>query len=98
MPRFRVIAIPTELADAVRATRKSPGYGHPVHAEVATGYGPCRHCLRTFEVGRDRRLLFTHDAFSRTESLPLPGPVFIHEAPCARYAEGGDFPEDMRAH
>jgi len=98
MPRFRVIAIPTYVADAVRSTRTSPGYGHPAHAEVATGHGPCRHCLRSFTVGVDRRVLFTYDAFSGTESLPLPGPVFIHDAPCERYDEDGGFPADVRAH
>ncbi len=98
MPGYRITAIPSEIADVVRSTRKSPGYGHPAHAEIATGYGPCRHCLRTFTVGRDRRVLFTYDAFAGTESLPLPGPIFIHEAPCARYAEDGGFPADLRMH
>ncbi len=98
MPPFRIVAISSEVADAVRSTQRSPGYGHPVHAEVASGYGPCRHCLRTFSVGLDRRVLFTYDAFNGTESLPLPGPVFIHEARCARYPEDSGFPDDMRTH
>jgi Protein of unknown function (DUF1203) len=98
MSGFRILAIPSDIADAVRATRKSPRYGHPAHAEVATGYGPCRHCLRTFAVGEDRRLLFTYDPFGDTESLPLPGPVFVHEDACERYAEEAEFPADMRGH
>jgi hypothetical protein len=98
MQLFRVIAIPSDVADAVRSARTSPGYGHPTHTEIASGHGPCRHCLRTFDVGRERRVLFTYDAFSGTESLPLPGPVFIHEAPCDRYPEDGGFPADMRPH
>jgi hypothetical protein len=98
MPGYRVVAIPSEVADAVRSTHKSPGYGHPAHAEVSTGHGPCRLCLRTFAVGRDRRILFTYDAFAGAESLPLPGPVFVHEAPCERYAEEAGFPDDLRPH
>lgn len=98
MPQYRVIALPSAVADAVRSTRTSPGYGHPTHVEVATGHGPCRHCLRTFAVGEERRILFTYDPFAETESLPLPGPVFIHEEPCGRYAEDGGFPEDLRPH
>jgi hypothetical protein len=96
MPSFRVVAIPSTVADAVRTTRTSPGYGHPTHTEVATGHGPCRHCLRTFAVGDERRILFTYDAFSGTEPLPLPGPVFIHEEACERYAEDAGFPFDLR--
>lgn len=96
MSPFRTIAIPTATASAVRATLKAPRYGHPAHAEVATGHGPCRHCLRTFRVGVDRRILFTYDAFDDLEPFPLPGPVFIHEDACERYPEGAGFPDGLR--
>ncbi len=98
MPDYRVLAIPEGTAEKVRATRRSPGYGHPVHAEVATGYGPCRLCLRDFTVGVERRLLFTLDPFHGIEPLPLPGPVFIHENECDRHPEHGGFPADLLAH
>jgi Protein of unknown function (DUF1203) len=98
MQPFRVVAIPSEIAETVRATRRAPVYGHPVHAEVASGYGPCRLCLRAFEIGAERRLLFTYDCFTGREDLPLPGPVFIHEGECARYAEDAGFPADARRH
>ncbi len=98
MPDYRVIALQEGLAEKVRTTRRSPGYGHPVHVEIATGYGPCRLCLRDFEVGADRRLLFTLDPFHGLEPFPLPGPVFIHESECDRHPEYGGFPEDLLAH
>lgn len=98
MPEYEVHAISEGLAEKVRTSRRSPGYGHPVHAEVATGYGPCRLCLRDFAVGRDRRLLFTLDPFHGIEPFPLPGPVFIHETECDRHPEYGGFPEDLKAH
>jgi hypothetical protein len=98
MPGYHVVAIPTALADAVRRTHRSPGYGHPTHTEVATGHGPCRHCLRAFAVGQERRILFTYDAFAERESLPLPGPVCIHERAGERYDEAGGFPADLRSH
>lgn len=94
---FRVAAIPTKMAELVRTTLRSPGYGHPAHVEVAAGYGPCRHCLRTFDVGKENRILFTYDPFHGLESLPLPGPVFIHAEPCVRFTAEG-FPEDLRNH
>ena len=95
---FRVVAIPTKVADLVRSTMRSPGYGHPAHEEMATGYGPCRHCLRDFQIGRERRILFTYDPFYGMEPLPLPGPVFIHADPCERFADGHGFPKDLRSH
>ncbi len=98
MPAFKVVALSESLAARVRSSRRSPGYGHPVHAEVATGYGPCRLCLRDFETGVDRRLLFTLDPFHGLEEFPMPGPVFIHESECDRYPEHGGFPADLRSH
>ncbi len=93
---YRVLAVSDSIADTVRTRREAPTYGHPAHAEVATGCGPCRSCLQTFREGEERRILFTLDAFSGLEVLPLPGPVFIHEAACERYAEDRGFPEGLR--
>ncbi|MFL5594275.1 MAG: DUF1203 domain-containing protein [Gemmatimonadaceae bacterium] len=98
MQSYRVVALENSIADAVRTTLRSPGYGHPAHTEVATGYGPCRQCLRTFSIGSDRRILFTYDSFHGREDLPLPGPVFIHEHECQRYSEDAGFPSDMLSH
>ena len=99
MPNFRVIAMSEELADEVRASRKSPGYGHPAHSEEATGPWPCRVCLERKPPRQpepERRLLFTFDAFRGVEELPLPGPVFIHEERCERHPEEAGFPDDFR--
>jgi hypothetical protein len=93
---IRIVAIPTEVAEAVRATLRAPVYGFPAHAEVATDAAPCRHCLRTFAEGKDRRILFTYDRFAGVESLPQPGPVYVHQDACARYSEDAGFPEELR--
>lgn len=93
--QFNVRGIPQEVADEVRRTRLSPGYGHPAHLEVARGTGPCRCCLRPFVPGRDRRLLFTYRPPGDGRSLMAPGPVFIHADHCDAYA-GDGFPEALR--
>jgi len=95
---FRVAAIPSKVAELVRSTMRSPGYGHPAHVEVATGYGPCRHCLRDFEVGKEQRILFTYDPFHGIEPLPLPGPIFIHAESCEQFGNDDGFPENIRSH
>jgi hypothetical protein len=97
MERYRISLIPRDVATEARRTRKSPGYGHPVYEDLASGYGPCRECLRFFRVGRDRRLLMTYDAFHGIDGHPLPGPIYIHAEPCARYPEDGGFPEWLTA-
>ena len=94
---IRIIAIPTEVAETVRATLRAPVYDFPAHAEVASDAAPCRHCLRIFVVGKDRRILFTYDRFAGVEALPQPGPVYIHADACPRYSEDAGFPEELRA-
>jgi uncharacterized protein DUF1203 len=96
MQSIRVLAISTETVEMVRATLRAPVYGFPAHAEVATDDAPCRHCLRTFKAGKDRRILFTYDRFAGIESLPQPGPVYVHEDACPRYSEDAGFPEQLR--
>jgi hypothetical protein len=95
---FKIVAIPTKIAELVRSTMRSPGYGHPAHREVATSYGPCRHCLRTFKIGAEERILFTYDPFHELGVTPLPGPIFVHAEACERFAEDKGFPDNLRAH
>jgi hypothetical protein len=96
MSSIRIVAIPTEIAQAVRTNLKAPVYGFPAHAELGTDDAPCRHCLRTIRAEIDRRILFTYDRFSGVEKLPQPGPVYIHADTCPRYAETSGFPEELR--
>jgi hypothetical protein len=96
MPVFRFLGMPAATAAEVRTTLRSPGYGHPAHRETATGYGPCRVCLRTFRTGEEDRLLFTYQPMCAAGALPAPGPVFIHAEPCERY-DALELPGDLRA-
>lgn len=93
--KYSVHPIPQSIADQVRSTMRSPGYGHPAHREVARGTGPCRSCLRPFRVGEDERILFTYQPFDDL-GLPSPGPVFIHAESCQRH-EGAALPSELEA-
>lgn len=95
MLRFRISGIPESLAHRVRSTLRSPQYGHPAHVETATGYGPCRQCLKTFREGKEERILFTYQPFA-SPALPAPGPVFIHREACHSYDALG-VPEELRS-
>jgi hypothetical protein len=96
MSPFRFSGIPDDIAAEVRRTMRAPHYGHPAHREIAKGYGPCRLCLRTFEIGQEERILFTYQPFGDPGSLPAPGPIFVHAEACRRY-EGSELPPDFRA-
>lgn len=94
--RFIVRGVPQDIADEVRLTRRSPGYGHPAYLEVAGGTGPCRCCLQPFVPGREQRLLFTYRPRAGDGNLMAPGPVFIHAGHCTAY-EGPGFPDALRS-
>jgi hypothetical protein len=96
MGPFHFYGISNDVANEVRETMRAPQYGHPAHRELARGYGPCRLCLRTFEIGKDERILFTYQPFHEPGSLPAPGPVFIHADHCPRY-DSFELPPDFRA-
>ena len=96
MSSFRAVAIPTEVADSVRATMKSPKYGFPAHKEVAAGRAPCRHCLQLVKIKEEEAILFTMDAFHGQNVPPSPGPVYIHAKECARFEGVEGIPETYR--
>ena len=95
MTRYKIVGLPNRIAYEVRSTGRSPGYGHPIYAEVAAGTGPCRSCLTLFDVGQEERLLFTYQPASGDCAVGAPGPVFIHREECGRY-EGTSIPDDLR--
>jgi uncharacterized protein DUF1203 len=92
----KIVAISTEVADAVRQTMRAPVYGFPAHKELVTDAAPCRHCLRLITPQVDDAILFTYDRFTGVEELPQPGPIYMHAKKCFRYDEGGGFPEELR--
>jgi hypothetical protein len=96
MSSYRVVAIPSEVAEQVRNTGKSPNYGFPAHREVAAGRAPCRHCLKLIRKNEEELLLFTYDPFRELGEPPLPGPVYIHAAECSRHPESDSIPEEYR--
>jgi hypothetical protein len=92
---FTVHPITREIATAVRQSRLSPQYKHPVHQETARGTGPCRQCLRAFTIGVEDRILFTYTPFDGTSMLRQPGPIFIHAEECEPHA-GKGYPAGLR--
>lgn len=95
MPAYDIRPIPQALAHSVRVTLRDPIYDLPVRIEPATGYGPCRLCLRTFSVG-EPRILFLYNPFSTSQEADVAGPIFIHADDCRPYAQAA-FPAEIAA-
>jgi hypothetical protein len=93
--RFVVRALPTDAVAHVRQHGRDPIWGHPTLTQPATGFGPCRSCLRRFREGEEMRILFTHDTYAGVAEYPQPGPVYIHADDCDRYS-GDGFPLELR--
>jgi hypothetical protein len=92
---FRIKAIPKEITTLVRKTLISPQYnGLKANVSIATGYGPCRSCLRVFEEGKEERIYFTYNSFEGVSNLPDPGPVFIHKENCETF-HSSSLPPDI---
>ena len=96
MIQNKIVAISTEVADAVRQTMRAPVYGFPAHKELVTDAAPCRHCLRLITRQVHDAILFTYDRFTGVEKLPQPGPIYVHATKCSRYEELAGFPEELR--
>lgn len=92
---FAVSAVPQDVARYVREHGRDPLWGHAAVTQPATGFGPCRLCLRTFHEGEEARILFTHDTYAGVSEFPQPGPVYIHADECDRY-DGDGFPPGLR--
>lgn len=93
---YRIVPISQSAADSVRESMISPHGNLPAFASVATGYGPCRSCLKTFRSGQEHRIYISYDPFAGVSNLPLPGPVFIHSDSCEEYSKHG-FPTELLA-
>jgi len=92
---FRVIPLPTEIAERARLLAKT---GAPDHAVVVAdsphGY-PCRHCLRWAQPG-EHVILFPYASIPAGHPYSEAGPIFVHAEPCEVYKATGEYPADFR--
>ena len=92
---FRIIPLPTEIADRARLLAKT---GAPDHAVVVAdsphGY-PCRHCLRWAQPG-ENVILFPYASVPAGHPYSEAGPIFVHAEPCEVYRATGEYPADFR--
>jgi hypothetical protein len=92
---FRIVPLPTEVADMARRAAKAGAADHAiVIADSPTGY-PCRHCLRGAKEG-EPVILFPYAAIPQGYPYSESGPIFVHAEPCQRYATTREFPADFR--
>src|SRR5213593_623931 len=92
---FRVVPLPTEIADRARRAAQACAADHAVvTADSPIGY-PCRHCLRFAKPG-ERVILFPYESIPAGHPYSESGPIFVHAEPCERYRGTDEYPTDFR--
>jgi Protein of unknown function (DUF1203) len=92
---FRIIPLPTEIAERARRLAKTDAPDHTiVVADSPRGY-PCRHCLRWANPG-ERVILFPYASIPAGRPYSETGPIFVHAELCERYRATREYPADFR--
>ena len=92
---FRVVPLPTEIAERARRAAEGGAKDHAiVTADSPTGY-PCRHCLNFAKTG-ERLILFPYASIPAGHPYSEAGPIFVHAEPCERYSATHEYPDDLR--
>jgi len=92
---FRIVPLPTEVAEEARHVAESGAADHAlIKVDSSTGY-PCRHCLRWAQPG-ERVILFPYTSIPAGHPYAEIGPIFIHAEPCKRYGTTCEYPADFR--
>jgi uncharacterized protein DUF1203 len=93
--RFRIIPLPTEIADAARRAVNADSADHALITVDSPGSAPCRHCLSWAQPG-ERVILFPYAAIPSGHPYSETGPIFVHADRCQRYAATNEYPADFR--
>jgi len=92
---FRIIPLPTEIADAARRAVNAGAPDHELVTVDSTESSPCRHCLHWAQPG-ERVILFPYAAIPSGRPYSETGPIFVHATKCQRYSAANEYPADFR--
>ena len=93
--KFRVVALPTAVAEAARKAAAEGRSDHRLITVDSPHSAPCRHCLQWAEPG-ERVVLFPYDAIAPGQPYSERGPIFVHADGCSRYTDPG-YPDAFRS-
>ena len=95
-PSFRIIPLPTEIAQTARHLVNAGATDHALITVDSPGSSPCRHCLRWAQPG-ERVILFPYAAIPSGKPYSETGPIFVHANECPRYSATNEYPADFRS-
>jgi len=92
---FRILPLPTEIAEAARHAVEAGASDHAIVSADSPESSPCRHCLRWAQRG-ERVILFPYAAIPSGHPYSEMGPIFVHADECQRYSVTNEYPADFR--
>ena len=92
---FRIVPLPSDLADEAREAVKLGARTHAVVEVDSPRSFPCRHCLSWAQPG-ERVILFTYDSIQPDRPYAESGPIVVHEQRCEPYGATDNYPPDLR--
>ena len=93
--KFRVVALPTPVAEAARKAASEDRSDHRVVVVDSPNSAPCRHCLQWAQPG-ERVILFPYNAIPEGQPYSERGPIFVHAESCPGYSDDS-YPEAFRS-
>ncbi|MGI8820984.1 MAG: DUF1203 domain-containing protein [Chthoniobacterales bacterium] len=88
---FRIVPLPTALAEQARRTAALGQPDHQVVIADGPKSAPCRHCLRWADSG-ETMILFPYQSIPTDRPYAESGPIFVHQEACQRYAATETYP------
>lgn len=96
-PNYKVVPLPSEVAEAARRAAKAGAADHAVITVASPNEAPCRHCLQWAKPG-EQVILFPYQSVPPGLPYSESGPIFVHAEPCPRYAATDEYPANFRRH
>lgn len=84
MQKIVVRGLETALVQAWRAGGPDAHGQRPLSMPAQGTGNPCRHCLGLIAEGQGK-LVLAHRPFGHAQPYAETGPIFVHQAGCARY-------------
>jgi Protein of unknown function (DUF1203) len=92
---YRVVPLPTEVAEAARRRAQAGASDHAVMEVDSPSAYPCRHCLKWAQPG-EQVILFPYASIPAGRPYSEVGPIFVHLQSCPRYESTERYPADFR--
>lgn len=92
---YRVVPLPTEVAEAARRRAQAGASDHAVMEVDSPSAYPCRHCLKWAQPG-EQVILFPYASIPADRPYSESGPIFVHAEPCLHYEATDQYPADFR--